>query len=32
MKTDYTVLTIASLSGIGFTSLLLTIAFLEKVY
>ena len=30
MKTDYTVLTIASLSGIGFTSLLLTIAFLEK--
>ena len=30
MKTDYTVLTIASLSGIGFTSLLLTIAFLGK--
>ena len=30
MKTDYTVLTIASLSGIGFTSLLLTIASLEK--
>ena len=30
MKTDYTVLTIAELAGIGFTSLLVTIAFLEK--